>query len=122
MINDGKIAGIEFFDPFKRFYEETKCNVTPILRHIYLKFGRLKFSCNFNINKYNMIQALRSVLIVISERNQKEVNKMGRKKIEVEADVKSFPATEKRLKKNWKKPILEDVSGKVMAQPYIRFT
>ncbi len=22
----------------------------------------------------------------------------------------------------WKKPVLEDVSGKVMAQPYIRFT
>jgi hypothetical protein len=30
MINDSKIAGIEFFDPFKRFYEETKCNATPI--------------------------------------------------------------------------------------------
>ncbi len=24
--------------------------------------------------------------------------------------------------KQWKKPVLEDVSGKVMAQPYIRFT
>lgn len=24
--------------------------------------------------------------------------------------------------KEWKKPTLEDVSGKVMAQPYIRFT
>ena len=28
---------------------------------------------------------------------------------------------EKRLLK-WEKPVLEDVSGKVMAQPYIRFT
>jgi len=27
-----------------------------------------------------------------------------------------------RAKKSWKKPALEDVSGKVMAQPYIRFT
>lgn len=25
-------------------------------------------------------------------------------------------------KKQWQKPTLEDVSGKVMAQPYIRFT
>tara|TARA_B100000315_G_scaffold254841_1_gene296755 strand:- start:157 stop:312 length:156 start_codon:yes stop_codon:yes gene_type:complete len=25
-------------------------------------------------------------------------------------------------KKGWTKPTLEDVSGKVMAQPYIRFT
>jgi hypothetical protein len=30
MVDDGKITGIEFFEPFKRFYEETKCNVTPI--------------------------------------------------------------------------------------------
>ena len=44
---------------------------------------------------------------------------MDRKKINVEADVKPFPGTEK---KNWEKPKLEDVSGKVMAQPYIRFT
>ena len=48
---------------------------------------------------------------------------MEHKKIEVEADVKPFLNTEKKsAKKNWKKPILEDVSGKVMAQPYIRFT
>lgn len=25
-------------------------------------------------------------------------------------------------KKEWKKPTLEDVSGRIMAQPYIRFT
>jgi hypothetical protein len=31
--------------------------------------------------------------------------------------------TEKaQAKKKWQKPKLEDVSGKVMAQPYIRFT
>lgn len=28
----------------------------------------------------------------------------------------------KGKKKEWKKPALEDVSGRVMAQPYIRFT
>ncbi len=28
----------------------------------------------------------------------------------------------KKTKKKWQKPKLEDVSGKVMAQPYIRFT
>ena len=28
----------------------------------------------------------------------------------------------KKVKMQWKKPKLEDVSGKVMAQPYIRFT
>ncbi|MDP3788777.1 MAG: hypothetical protein Q8R48_00055 [Candidatus Omnitrophota bacterium] len=48
---------------------------------------------------------------------------MDRKKIEVEADVKPFPGAGKKAeKKNWKKPTLDDVSGKVMAQPYIRFT
>ena len=29
---------------------------------------------------------------------------------------------ENKTKKKWQKPKLEDVSGKVMAQPYIRFT
>ena len=29
---------------------------------------------------------------------------------------------EGKAKKKWQKPKLEDVSGKVMAQPYIRFT
>ncbi|MFQ5681083.1 MAG: hypothetical protein ACE5GG_03415 [Candidatus Omnitrophota bacterium] len=28
----------------------------------------------------------------------------------------------KREKKQWQKPTLEDVSQKIMAQPYIRFT
>lgn len=39
---------------------------------------------------------------VIAEKTGKKVNSNG--------------------KKEWKKPILEDVSGRVMAQPYIRFT
>ncbi len=29
---------------------------------------------------------------------------------------------ESNVKKKWHKPKIEDVSGKVMAQPYIRFT
>lgn len=28
----------------------------------------------------------------------------------------------KKANGRWEKPVLEDVSGKVMAQPYIRFT
>jgi hypothetical protein len=38
--------------------------------------------------------------------------------------VKSAPARSRRPVKQakWQKPSLEDVSGKVMAQPYIRFT
>lgn len=29
---------------------------------------------------------------------------------------------ERKTKTKWQKPKLEDVSGKIMAQPYIRFT
>ena len=48
---------------------------------------------------------------------------MNREKIELEADIKPFPGTEENIeRKKWEKPTLEDVSGKVMAQPYIRFT
>lgn len=31
-------------------------------------------------------------------------------------------AGKKASKKNWETPKLEDVSGRIMAQPYIRFT
>ncbi len=34
----------------------------------------------------------------------------------------SVVSNEGKAKKKWQKPKLEDVSGKVMAQPYIRFT
>lgn len=34
----------------------------------------------------------------------------------------SAVSKESDAKKKWQKPKLEDVSGKVMAQPYIRFT
>ena len=36
------------------------------------------------------------------------------------AEAPEKPAN--NAKKQWKKPVLEDVSGRVMAQPYIRFT
>jgi len=44
--------------------------------------------------------------------------KMG-KKIKLEEKMSQ---NKKEEKKNWQKPTLEDVSGKIMAQPYIRFT
>lgn len=34
----------------------------------------------------------------------------------------SSPERRQKPKKEWQKPVLEDVSGKIMAQPYIRFT
>ena len=34
----------------------------------------------------------------------------------------SEQSKEHKKRKKWQKPKLEDVSGKVMAQPYIRFT
>ncbi len=38
-------------------------------------------------------------------------------------EAKSSPESRKKNKdRKWQKPVLEDVSGKVMAQPYIRFT
>ena len=85
---------------------------------------QVNFSCNFDINKYNMIQELCSILIARLDKNIKsEVNKMDRKKIDVETKLELSPETGKKSeKKSWKKPTLEDVSGKVMAQPYIRFT
>ena len=41
----------------------------------------------------------------------------------VEINSRQFAAGKKTMaKRKWQKPRLEDVSGKVMAQPYIRFT
>lgn len=48
-----------------------------------------------------------------------EVLKMGKEKDLEEKDKKN---EKKQNKEKWQKPTLEDVSGKVMAQPYIRFT
>ena len=48
---------------------------------------------------------------------------MEDKKMRVEVNVESSRCEEKKKdKKRWETPKLEDVSGKVMAQPYIRFT
>ncbi len=47
------------------------------------------------------------------------------KKSNIEIDAKNAVCaknTKAPAKKKWQKPKLEDVSGKVMAQPYIRFT
>jgi hypothetical protein len=44
------------------------------------------------------------------------------KKLSETNKVKSVLVKEDKAKKKWQKPKLEDVSGKVMAQPYIRFT
>ena len=48
--------------------------------------------------------------------NRKGDEFMDKKQLDV-SQVK-----ESKAKKKWQKPKLEDVSGKVMAQPYIRFT
>ncbi|MFQ6083502.1 MAG: hypothetical protein ACE5WD_09095 [Candidatus Aminicenantia bacterium] len=48
---------------------------------------------------------------------------MNKNKILSEKGSTSSSVTKKKtVKKEWQKPKLEDVSGKVMAQPYIRFT
>ena len=46
---------------------------------------------------------------------------MDKKQSEV-SERQSIAIKENKSKKKWQKPKLEDVSGKVMAQPYIRFT
>ena len=46
---------------------------------------------------------------------------MDKKQMEIK-ESQSITAKETKAKKKWQKPKLEDVSGKVMAQPYIRFT
>jgi hypothetical protein len=46
---------------------------------------------------------------------------MEKKELEIN-EAKSATVGENKAKKKWQKPKLEDVSGKVMAQPYIRFT
>ncbi|NIA16723.1 MAG: hypothetical protein GWO86_00065 [Planctomycetes bacterium] len=46
---------------------------------------------------------------------------MDRKELELSRG-QSVATKECETKKKWQKPKLEDVSGKVMAQPYIRFT
>ncbi len=48
---------------------------------------------------------------------------MDKQKTATQAITAESPANvTKSTKKQWKKPAIEDVSGRVMAQPYIRFT
>ncbi len=48
---------------------------------------------------------------------------MGKKQLEIElGQLGGGQAKKAKAKRKWQKPKLEDVSGKVMAQPYIRFT
>jgi hypothetical protein len=48
---------------------------------------------------------------------------MEKKQVEVNTGQSAVRREkESQAKKKWQKPKLEDVSGKVMAQPYIRFT
>ncbi len=49
------------------------------------------------------------------------MEKKTKTEIDGEQAVCAEPA-KSQAKKKWRKPKLEDVSGKVMAQPYIRFT
>lgn len=48
---------------------------------------------------------------------------MDKKRVSVQmAQCPCAAEKENKAKRKWQKPKLEDVSGKVMAQPYIRFT
>ncbi len=48
---------------------------------------------------------------------------MDKKQLEISQGQSAVSQVkESKAKKKWQKPRLEDVSGKVMAQPYIRFT
>jgi hypothetical protein len=48
---------------------------------------------------------------------------MEKKQVEINSGQSAVSKGKKgKVKKKWQKPKLEDVSGKVMAQPYIRFT
>lgn len=48
---------------------------------------------------------------------------IGREEFKAALVKKSEPTRKPNGKdRKWEKPILEDVSGRVMAQPYIRFT
>ena len=48
---------------------------------------------------------------------------MEKEQAQIKSDAPAVAQAEQtKAKKKWQKPKLEDVSGKVMAQPYIRFT
>jgi hypothetical protein len=47
---------------------------------------------------------------------------MEKKKVDITHGQSTARTKGAGAKEKWQKPRLEDVSGKVMAQPYIRFT
>ena len=47
---------------------------------------------------------------------------MQNKETETKLSQQTEAQKKSKDRKKWHKPMLEDVSGKVMAQPYIRFT
>ncbi len=47
---------------------------------------------------------------------------MASLKVEREKRPETKRAQKPEDRKQWQKPVLEEVSGKIMAQPYIRFT
>ncbi len=56
-------------------------------------------------------------------RNRKGDTFMDKKQLEINQGQSAVSqVNDGKTKKKWQKPKLEDVSGKVMAQPYIRFT
>lgn len=46
----------------------------------------------------------------------------GREEVKAAVVKKGKPMKKGGKDRKWEKPVLEDVSGRVMAQPYIRFT
>lgn len=54
----------------------------------------------------------------------KEDKVLSQAEAQEDSSIDRCPAkrAEGKKKKEWKKPTLEDVSEKIMAQPYIRFT
>lgn len=47
---------------------------------------------------------------------------VGREEVKEVVVKKGVSRGKPEAKVKWEKPVLEDVSGRVMAQPYIRFT
>ena len=50
------------------------------------------------------------------------MNEKSNKKTESNKAVSRRGQTDKKKNGQWEKPVLKDVSGEIMAQPYIRFT
>lgn len=77
----------------------------------------------------SIAEALRFKNILFAKILRKGDEDMEKNKILPQAEIlegssikNCLPKGKRKKKKEWKKPVLEDVSGKIMAQPYIRFT